>query len=421
MSAKVICMASSKGGSGKTLLTTTFGTFIAALDRKVLLIDTDAATNGLTLLHLKEVLTHAEVALGRGTRASGIYDGFRSESAEVVALSRGYDLIPAAFDFVNSEDVAPDAYSARLADILNKVREKYDYIFLDAQAGADAYAQIAMSRGFSDEVVIVSEYDPMSAAGVERLKGLLRDDLTYGRAWVLLNKMLPDFVQSFSDFLEVAKYLSPIPWEADVVRAYARRRVALDLDAPNEHTLAVMQTLRGLFGEELEADLDAWAEKHMVAIRKPIDQQYSDLKTELAGLRDYRNLVLHQYLRINRTQRVSKVAWTSAAILLYVGITTFVGFNETVWTRQIAYFAVLVPLVLFAVVLFYRAWRLPVASMQRESDIASRIADLESRLYTLDQLRNADFSTLVKHRKAPGTNLQSSGDDPATRLRNRRS
>ncbi len=93
-----------------------------------------------------------------------------------------------------------------------------------------------MKRGISDEVIIVSEYDPVSAAGVERLKGLLREDLTIDRTWILLNKLLPDFVQSFTDFLEVVKYPNPIPWDAEVVKAYARRKLALDLNYGNNHT-----------------------------------------------------------------------------------------------------------------------------------------------------------------------------------------
>ena len=56
MSAKVLCFASAKGGSGKTVITATIGAFLSALGKRVLLVDADAATNGLTLLYIKEVL-----------------------------------------------------------------------------------------------------------------------------------------------------------------------------------------------------------------------------------------------------------------------------------------------------------------------------------------------------------------------------
>ncbi|MDO9392189.1 MAG: ParA family protein, partial [bacterium] len=282
MPAKIICMASAKGGSGKTMLTATFGAFLSALGKKVLLIDTDAATNGLTLLYLKEVLTQGELAIAANRKPIGIFDAFDKNEfdtqSDIVKLSNGVHLIPATYKFKNTENTALNKFSSFLSSNLVILRGTYHYIFLDAQSGSDLFAQVCMSKNISDEVVIVSEYDPMSAAGVERLKGLLHEDLTYVRTWVLLNKMLPDFVKSFSDFLEVAKYLNPIPWDADVVKAYARRRLAIDLENGNEHTLAVMQTIKTLFGESIIQEIETWIKGRVAAIRQPIEDQYNDLE-----------------------------------------------------------------------------------------------------------------------------------------------
>ncbi|MBF0611027.1 MAG: ParA family protein [Magnetococcales bacterium] len=55
MTAQVICFASAKGGAGKTILTASFGSFLADLKKKVLLIDCDWSTHGLTLLYLEPV------------------------------------------------------------------------------------------------------------------------------------------------------------------------------------------------------------------------------------------------------------------------------------------------------------------------------------------------------------------------------
>lgn len=285
MSARVVCFASAKGGSGKTVVTATVGTFLAALGKRVLLIDTDAATNGLTLLYIKEVLSQAAQPPSEQDPPLGLFEG-----DEVIAkvthmqLLPGVDLIPATYQFVNTEGRSPEHFEERLAVILRRCRKDYDYIFLDAQAGADVYASIAMNKKMSDVVVLVAEYDPMSAAGIERLKGLMRDDLTYARTWVLLNKILPEFAKNFSDFLEVARYLSPIPWDADVVRAYARRRLALDTENGNSFTLAIMQTVRSLFGEEIESDINNWIKTRAEAIRQPIESQYADLERELAAI-----------------------------------------------------------------------------------------------------------------------------------------
>lgn len=305
MRARVICVASAKGGSGKTLLTATFGTFLGALGKRVLLVDTDAATNGLSLLYLRE-LTRTGVA--GGTAGKGLFeDGTDELTATGVAAN--VDLLPATYRFANSESVPLETYRAALAAALDRFGTSYDYIFLDAQAGADEYAEVAVRRDVSDEVVIVTEYDPVSAAGVERLKAIFGDSLAYPRTWILLNKMLPDFVSSFSEFLEIARYLSPVPWDAQVVRAYARRSLALDTERGNDHTLAVLNTLRGLLGDEVGAELDQWIETRAEAIRAPVRDQLAETRAELDAVTERQHR-----LRAGGRRR----SWLSAAL-------TFVG------------------------------------------------------------------------------------------------
>ena len=55
MSAKVLCFASAKGGSGKTIMTANIASFLSDIGKKCLIIDCDAATHGMTLLYLVEV------------------------------------------------------------------------------------------------------------------------------------------------------------------------------------------------------------------------------------------------------------------------------------------------------------------------------------------------------------------------------
>ena len=170
-------------------------------------------------MHLKELVAHASELRSTGKSPRGTYE-FQPDDIELqpVVLSSGCFLMPATYAFSNTEAKNPSDYASSLRRIVDLGREEFDFVFLDAQAGSDIYAQIAISRTVSDEVVLVSEYDPVSASGMERLKAIFRDDLTYERTWILLNKMLPEFVRSFSDFLEIARYLTPVPWSADVVR-----------------------------------------------------------------------------------------------------------------------------------------------------------------------------------------------------------
>jgi cellulose biosynthesis protein BcsQ len=400
MPAMVICMASAKGGSGKTVLTATFSAFLAALGKRVLMIDTDAATNGLSLMFLKEVMMQSDVALSQRRRARGIYDeSSKTDQPEIVKTPIGAHLIPATYRFINTEGVPVSQFEASLQEILLLLTTDYDFIFLDAQAGADPIAHISMSQKYSDQVVIVSEYDPLSAAGVERLKGLFREDLTYVRTWILLNKMLPDFVQSFSDFMEVAKYASPIPWDADVVRAYARRRLALDLERGNEFTLALVQTLRSILGDEVGADLDKWLSSRIAALRAPVETQYADAEHELEALISERAFSQYQRNRRRRELFLSVlVAATSFSPLTYIAMKYWKYPPFDIW--------IVLPVLLgilgaAAALLFeLRSKRQETVSNDVEEARFQRQRDvIQERLKKLEALRSADASTLLKARR----------------------
>lgn len=318
MGGRVICFASAKGGSGKTSLIATFATFLSRLGKKTLLIDSDFATNGLTLLYLKEVKVGSELIHAESRRPVGLCDALQySRHPDAVTISETLQLVPAAYTLNSDVSLSNDSARKSFQEIIASLRSSYDFIFIDAQAGADDLGQIAMSRRVSDEVVLVSEYDPMSAAGVERLKAILREDLTYDRTWVLLNKLLPEFAKSFSDFMEVAKYLSPIPWDASVVRAYARRQLAVDTDSGNEHTIAVLRAVKTLCGDEIGDELGAWVQSRAAAIRQPIEEQYADAEKELATLLSERA----ERHKLDFSFRVIRAS--VAALISFVGIIIF--------------------------------------------------------------------------------------------------
>ena len=65
MDAKVYCLASAKGGSGKTIMTASLTAFLANVGKKCAAIDCDAATHGMTLLFLPEIAEQSN-AKGRG-------------------------------------------------------------------------------------------------------------------------------------------------------------------------------------------------------------------------------------------------------------------------------------------------------------------------------------------------------------------
>lgn len=402
---RVVCMASVKGGSGKTVMSATFGTFLAATGQRVLLVDTDAATNGLTLLYLHEVMLRREEVIHERRHPTGLLED--GTSADVVALGPNLDLIPASFALSNTEGMPLSAFEPRLNRLLDDARASYDFIFLDAQAGSEEFSAICMDRDVSDEVVIVSEYDPMSAAGVERLKAAFPDQLAYPRTWILLNKMLPEFVYSFSDFLEVARYLSPIPWDADVVRAYATRRLALDLEGANEYTLAVFRALRSLLGAELRKQLDAWLADQATLLRAPIEQRLLETKYEIEEVYERERLWVRK--------RTVTIALGAAALAASLTAITWVLLQRPIFgSAGSSGWSLLVIAVLAIATGAFSVLTRRLELSPKERDMNRRRLDaLFDSEQILEGLVHSDAEILLRERKTVERDLQNLGEHVA--------
>jgi hypothetical protein len=285
--------------------------------------------------------------------------------------------------------------------LFRSCKYEYDFIIIDAQAGSDEFAQIAMSNEISDEVIIVSEYDPMSAAGIERLKAIQRENLTYTRTWILLNKMIPDFAKAFSDFLEVAKYLPPIPWDADVVKAYARRKLALDLEFGNEYTLAIMKTLKILLGEDISNQIDNWAKQHSSLIREPIVIQYEDIERKLFVIKKLKS----QY------ERKRYLLGTIINVCLILLFPAIIMALSPYLIKQLALFeknpsivaiAISILIALAVAVLSFNKFINKVITSETDNLTKDRmerqILVLEEQLKKLEILREADLETLIREK-----------------------
>lgn len=401
MSAKVYCFASAKGGSGKTIITANIASFLTSLEKKCLIIDCDAATHGMTLLYL------VEVSANHSADHAGLFDIPSGDNLSntlgpsIVTVENGVDLLPATYNFKHGFDPEEKFEESALMQIIDTLKEKYDFILLDAQAGSDKYSRLAMSRKVSNEVVIVSEYDPLSAAGIERLKQVIGDDLDYTRTWVLLNKMLPEFVDKFSEFLSITKYLPPIPWNADVVRSYAKRRLAIDLEKGNMFTLAVMRTIKALMGDGIEGDIKSWSEERSYALKEPLEEQYKVAEKELRyALEAKRKLDMDQ-----KRQRLIRM-YALMTPMIFVPYSLYFVLGRSVFRPFLEVFDKIDPSVLLvlgvgivAPVLFTLTSRIFNSEKTIESSkYERRIEVLEEQLKQLETLRTADLETILKNR-----------------------
>jgi len=397
MNTKVFCLASPKGGSGKTMITASLAAFLAALNKQSLLVDCDASTHGLTLLHIEEVASNKR---GQGKIAKGVFDsGFEldEEGSNIVNIRKGVDFIPATYSFKLLNHVDENGFSKNIRDIISYSQGKYDFVFLDAQAGSDVISREVMKSDVSGEVIIVSEYDPMSAAGTERLKNIVGEDLEYSRTWVLLNKMLPEFVEKFEDFMVVSKYLPPIPWNVDVVKAYATRQLAIDMEFGNEYTVAIMQMLKTLLGGEVASEIVRWASGRATFLSQPFAEQYEDAKDELLMLVEYNR----RMVRRSRYRKLIFTANITVAVfcLCYFLIKYYWGgeFVDFMFSRPSSLiFIGSVAALCYGFVNLYDEFYGHKSADQVGVD--KKIYEVEAKLERLNKLKFADFRTLARQK-----------------------
>jgi cellulose biosynthesis protein BcsQ len=271
----IVTFLSAKGGAGKTVTSSSIGRLLAGLDFKILLVDTDAATNGLTLLFLDEITRSKR----ESSEAVGVFEIEPTGSFKVTPIGKNLDLVPATYRLFQTEGVALEKFAAKLKEIIAQLSTSYDFILLDAQAGGDAYARVSAS--LAHQVVIVTEFDPISFQGVDRLKILFSEVMDPQNTWILYNKILPEFATAIGEGLLVARVLPPIQWDADVIRAFAQRELAVNFEEPNKYTLSISAIASRLLGGSVKDRVREWLISSREAKKQPILRELEEIEGQI--------------------------------------------------------------------------------------------------------------------------------------------
>ena len=132
----VISVTSTESGDGKTFLSTNLAALYAMTGRKVLLIDLD----------LRKPNIHTKLGLENGNGMSNYLVG-DCEFEDIITRNT-----PFGFDFVRAGNIPPNpgelVHTDKLRDMINEMREQYDYIVMDSSPIGlvpDAYAIIENS------------------------------------------------------------------------------------------------------------------------------------------------------------------------------------------------------------------------------------------------------------------------------------
>ena len=159
---KIIAVVNQKGGVGKTTTSVNLGAFLAHLGKQVLLVDLDPqanASSGLGIEHNKLEFGIYEALIGQ----KNIFEVIRR------TLQKGYSVAPATVGLAGAgiELVSMDNREFRLAELLDQVKNDYDYIIVD---GPPSLGLLTInSLVAADEILIPTQSEYYALEGLGQL------------------------------------------------------------------------------------------------------------------------------------------------------------------------------------------------------------------------------------------------------------
>ncbi len=164
---KIIAFANQKGGVGKTTTCINISAYLAAMGKRVLVVDMDPqgnATSGLGVEKNKDIATLYDVIDGEKAAADVV---------QKTAL-RGLDIIPSTVDLAGAEIelVQKDARERVVKEILTPFRNIYDYIMIDCPPSLGLLTVNALTA--CDSVAIPIQCEFFALEGLSQLMNTVK-------------------------------------------------------------------------------------------------------------------------------------------------------------------------------------------------------------------------------------------------------
>lgn len=233
---KIMCLASGKGGVGKTMLTANLGAALAERGKDVVIMDANLTTPNLGLhlgIPLFPVTLH-DVLKGTAQIQDAIYEH-----------ERGLKIVPAGISLRDLRGVDVKNIQNAVLDMLGKA----DIVLMDCAAGLGREALSAMEA--SDEILIVTNPDISSLT--DALKAAkLAEELGSRVAGAVINRVSGKAhelkITEIEKMLGDIEILAEIPEHEKVKRAISRRSPVVYRypdSLPSQHIKALAAKLVG--------------------------------------------------------------------------------------------------------------------------------------------------------------------------------
>ena len=222
-----LAVVSGKGGSGKTLVAAALALALAEQRRRVLLIDADLGTGGLSYyLGFKTfVRTRTGVSdfVMRGRSKERIFPSKANIDLQQVDKRLEWISMLSVGDHrrLLKARKGMDAEMARA--LLREYRSEFDICVVDCRGGIDEDS-IAVCRAV-DEILIVAETDAASIQATQHLSDVFTDnELDDKVVGFVINKVMddPSSLAKTAQALFRADYLASVPFDLDTTRDFIR-------------------------------------------------------------------------------------------------------------------------------------------------------------------------------------------------------
>ncbi|MDR1611030.1 MAG: AAA family ATPase [Candidatus Symbiothrix sp.] len=164
---KIIALANQKGGVGKTTTTINLGASLAAMDKKVLIVDADPQANassglGINIRELKKSIYECIIENIDPSQAI-----LPTEVPNLHIIPSHIDLVGAEIEMLNFKD-----REKVLKELLNKIKDKYDYILIDCSPSLGLITVNALTA--ADSVIIPVQCEYFALEGISKLLNTIK-------------------------------------------------------------------------------------------------------------------------------------------------------------------------------------------------------------------------------------------------------